>query len=56
MKDQKNKMTSQQNEHWQTSLTEDGRLRLVPVESLGQILSTAQRDARERWLGSKSGF
>ena len=38
------------------SLTEDGRMRLVPVESLGQILSTAQRDARERWLGSKSGF
>ena len=38
------------------SLTEDGRMRLVPVESLGQILSTAQHDARESWLGSKSGF
>ena len=38
------------------TLREDGRMRLVPLESLGQNLSTAQRDARESWLGSKGGF
>ncbi len=37
------------------TLTEDGRTSLLTVESLGQDLSTAQRDARESWLGSKNG-
>jgi predicted metalloprotease with PDZ domain len=35
------------------TIAEDPRLQLVPVERTGRQLSPAERDFRQRWLGSK---